>query len=430
MPSDSPPPHSQDFLKLWIGQSVSKLGSGIGGSALDLTAVLTLGASPAQMGLLHALRAGPVVLMGLFAGVWIDRVRRRPVMIAADLGRALLVALIPLATLLGWLRLELLFVVAPLVGVLSVCFEVANQSVVPALVRPAHLMRANSRLATSGAFAEITTPGLAGMLVQLISAPFTLLIDAVSFILSAISIWLIRADESHVPGDTTPRNSVTASVWRDLRDGLSLVRRSPVLRALAGFKATQEFFGGFYAVLYTIHALRDLEIGPVLLGVAIGVGGASNLLGTLLVERVTRRFGIGPTIMGSQLLATTTGFLTPLAGFTVGVGYESPLVPFLLLAAGQASDLVHPLYDVNTLTLRQSSAPPHALGRVNASMQVLDGALSPVGALVGAVLGTAIGAQNTLFIAAAGFVASRVWLMRSPVPRLRDASDLNLSPSG
>ncbi|HET7768899.1 MAG TPA: MFS transporter [Chloroflexota bacterium] len=404
-----------EFLKLWTGQTISKLGSGIGGSALDLTAVLTLGASPGQMGLLHALRAGPVVLVGLFAGVLVDRVRRRPVMIGADLGRAALLALIPLAALLGWLRLELLFVVAPLVGVLSVLFDVAYQSFVPVLVRPERLMSANSRLATSDAFAEVTTPGLAGLLVQLISAPVTLLIDAVSFVVSALSIGLIRAEEpaAQLAGADSP----TAGVWRELREGLHIVWRSPVLRALAGFKATREFFGSFYAVLYALYALRDLEIGPVLLGVAIGVGGASNLLGTLLVERVTRRFGVGPTIMGSQLLGTLTAFLTPLAGFTAGT--DSPLVPFVLLAAGQASDLIHPLYDVNTLTLRQSSAPPLALGRVNASMQVLDGALTPLGALVAGLLATAIGAQGTLFIAGAGFVASRLWLTLSPVPRLR-----------
>ena len=425
------PSEQREFLKLWTGQTISKLGSGIGGSALDLTAVLTLGASPAQMGLLHALRAGPVVLVGLFAGVWADRVRRRPLMVAADLGRAALLALIPLAALLGWLRLELLFVVAPLVGVLSVLFDVAYQSFVPVLVRPERLMRANSRLATSDAFAEITTPGLAGLLVQLITAPLTLLFDAVSFVVSALSIWLIRADESRTSQDSVSVGAVSAaeapSVWRELRAGLRIVRRSPVLRALAGFKATREFFGSFIGVLYPLYALRELELGPVLLGVTIGVGGASNLLGTLIVERVTRRFGIGPTVMGSQLLGSATVFLLPLAAYTTGGA--TPLAPFALLCASQASDLIHPLYDVNTLTLRQASTPPHALGRVNASMQVLDGALSPLGALVGGMLATFIGIQNTLFIAAAGILASRVWLMVSPVPRLRDVSDVAQAPS-
>src|SRR5829696_197390 len=145
----------RDFLKLWTGQTVSKFGSGIGGAAIDLTAVLTLGASPAQMGLLGGVRTAPVIVLGLVAGAWADRVRRRPLMIWADLGRAALLALIPLAAALGWLRLELLFVVAPLVGVLTVFFDVAYQSFVPVLVSRERITRANSRLATSDALAEI-----------------------------------------------------------------------------------------------------------------------------------------------------------------------------------------------------------------------------------------------------------------------------------
>ena len=414
------PSEQREFLKFWTGQTISKLGSGIGGSAIDLTAVLTLGAAPPQMGVLHAVRAAPVVLLGLFAGVWVDRMRRRPVMIAADLGRAALLSLIPLAALLGWLRLELLFVVAPLVGVLNVLFDVAYQSFVPSLVSRERLMRANGRLASSDAFAEITTPGLAGLLVQLLSAPLTLLIDAVSFVISALSIWLIRAEEP----DSVP-TAETPNVWREIREGLSVVRQSPVLRALAGYHGTREFFGNFIGVLYALYVLRELELGPVLLGVSIGVGGASNLLGTLIVERVTRRFGLGPTIVGSQLIGTATVFLLPLAAFLVG----SPLAAFALLAASQASDLIHPLYYVNTLTLRQTAAPEHLLGRVNASMQVLDGALSPMGAIVGGVLGGLIGIQNTLFVAAAGILASQLWLVMSPIPRLGDVSGADPHPN-
>ncbi|HEU5318926.1 MAG TPA: MFS transporter [Chloroflexota bacterium] len=401
----------RDFTKLWTGQTISKFGSGIGGAALDLTAVLALGASPAQMGLLGAARLAPVVLLGLVAGAWVDRRRRQPLMIWADVGRAALLALIPLAAIAGMLRLELLFVVAPLVGVLGVVFDVAYQSYVPALVTRGRVMHANSRLATSDALAEITTPGLAGLLTQLITAPLALLCDAVSFLVSAVSVALVRTPEPPPP----PRSEQTR-LLTEIREGLALVARNPVLRALAGFRATREFFGNMIGTLYALYALRELGIGPVLLGVSIGVGGASNLLGTLIVERVTRRFGIGPTIMGSQLVGSVSVLTLPLAASAAAAG--GPLWGFIFLALGQASDLIHPLYDVNTLSLRQATTPDHLLGRVNASMQVIEGALWPLGAVVGGVLGGLIGIQPTLFIVAAGIIASRLWLVFSPVPRL------------
>ncbi len=338
----------REFTKLWLGQSISKLGSGIGGTALDLTAVLALGASPIQMGALAAVRTAPAVLLGLVAGVWADRVRRRPLMIWADLGRAALLCLIPLAAVVGWLRLELLFVVAPLVGVLGVFFDVAYQSFVPVLVTRERLTRANSRLATSDALAEITAPGLAGLLVQLITAPMALLLDAASFVVSALSVWLVHAEEA-----PAPHTAESAHLAREVREGLAILMGSPVLRALAGFRGTREFFGNFIGTLYALYALRELQIGPVLLGVSIGVGGASNLIGTMIVERVTQRFGIGRTIMGSQLLGSFSVLLLPLAGYAALAG--GPGWGFACLALAQASDLIHPLFDVNTLTLRQAT---------------------------------------------------------------------------
>ena len=392
-------------LQVWLGH---------GGSALDLTAVLTLGATPVQMGLLAAARTAPVAALGLFAGVWADRVRRRPLLIGADLGRALLLLLIPLAAATGFLHLELLFIVAPLVGILTVFFDVAYQSFVPVLVRRERVMQANSRLATSDALAEITTPGLAGVLVALITAPMAILLDALSFVASALFIWRIRFDEAARPADADRSHAI-----QEIREGLRTVMRDPVLRALAGFVGTREFFGSFIGTLYALYALRELNLGPVLLGVTIGVGGASNLLGTLIVERVTRRLGTGPTIMWSVTAGCFSVVLLPLAGVAVELG-GSPLLAFGMLALAQASDFIHPLYYVNALTVRQAAAPERVLGRVNASMQVLEGGLAPLGALVGGVLGGTLGVRTTLFIAAFGIIASRLWLDFSPVPKLRE----------
>ncbi|MGH2353921.1 MAG: MFS transporter, partial [Chloroflexota bacterium] len=366
---------NRDFLKLWTGQTVSKFGSGITGNALPLTAVLVLGASPSQMGLLVAARAAPVAVVGLFAGVWVDRLRRRPVMIWADLGRAALLASIPAAAVFGHLRIEHLFLVAALAGVLTVFFDVAYQSCVPDLVNREHILEANSKLATADALAEITTPGLTGVLVQVISAPMALLVDALSFVWSALFVGTISAAE-RPPAASASQHRVGSEITQ----GLQAVTGNPLLRSLAGYAATRSFFGNFIGPLYTLYALRELDLGPVLLGITIGVGGVSNLLGTVLVGPVTRRLGIGRTIVGAVVIGGIATLLIPLASGPVAVA-------FALLVAAQAFDVIYPLYDVNALSVRQSVTPDALLGRVNASMQVLEGGFAPLGALAGGLLG-------------------------------------------
>ncbi len=400
----------RDFTRLWLGQAISKFGSGITGSALPLAALIVLGASPTQMGLLGAVGTAPVLVVGLFGGVWVDRVRRRQLMIWADLGRAALLASIPAAWLLGGLGFEQLLLVAALTGVLTVLFDVAYQSVVPELVGREHIVAANTRLATVDAMAEITTPGLAGLLVQAISAPFAILLDALSFVASAISIGLIRARE-RIPEPP----DAASSIRREITEGLALVFRSPLLRSLAAFAATRAFFGSFIGTLYALYALREVGLDPVMLVITIGIGGASNLIGAALVSRVTRRFGIGPTMLGAAAVGSLTVFLIPLASTPVLFG-------FAVLCLGQATDAHHPLYDVNALSIRQIVTPDHQLGRVNASMQVLEGALLPFGALVGGLLGEVIGVRATLFVAAAGIALSFLWLLGSPLAELREPS--------
>jgi MFS family permease len=399
-----------DFLKLWSGQTISQFGSGITGSALPLTAVLVLGASPFQMGLLVAAEALPFALVGLLAGVWVDRLRRRPLMIGADVGRAVLLVSIPVAALMGRLQIGQLFLVAALTGVLTVLFDVAYQSFLPGLVTGEQLLTANSRLAASAATAEIVTPGLAGVLVQLVSAPLTLLIDAVTFLCSAGSIALIRREAPPV------RTSVRGTVVREIGEGLTTVARHPLLRAFAAFSVTRSFFGNWIGALYALYVLHDLALGPVLLGVTIGVGGLSNLLGTFLVGPLTRRFGIGPIILATVLAGSLTAFLIPLAHGPVLVGFG-------MLALCQAFDAGQPIYEVNVLTLRQSITPPRLLGRVNAATHVLEGGVGPLGAIVAGLLAGQIGMRPTLYGAALGICASVAWLLFSPLPGLRAESN-------
>src|SRR5262245_10799629 len=274
----------RDFTKLWLGQAISRFGSGITGSALPLAALLVLGASPAQMGLLAALGTAPLLLVGLFAGVWVDRLRRRPLMIWADLGRAALLGSLPAAFLLGQLGYAQLLLVAALVGVLTVLFDVAYQSFVPELVGRRWIVAANTRLATVDALAEITTPGLAGVLVAAIGAPIALLLDAFSFLVSAGSVALVRAKEG-----VGAAPAVEPNARREIAEGLRAVGASPLLRSIAAYGASRTFFGSAIGALYALYALRDLGLDPVLLGITIGVGGVSNLIGAASVAAVTRR---------------------------------------------------------------------------------------------------------------------------------------------
>ena len=397
----------RDFVKLWAGQTVSSFGSGITGNGLPLVALLTLGATPGQMGLLMAAASAPAVLVGLVAGVWVDRLRRRPLMIAADLARALLIASIPAAALLGRLGLAQLLLVAALAGVLGVWFDVAYRAFLPDLVRREDLLAANSRLAAGEALQEIVIPGLTGLLVTLFTAPLTLLLDSASFLCSALSLALIRAPE-RPPALAATRQRL----GRELAGGLRAVGADPLLRAFAGFDATRRFFGNFIGPLYALYVLRDLHLGPLLLGLSIGVGGASNLLGTLLVAPLTRRFGVGRTVVGALLLTSPTGLLIPLAHGPV------PLA-FGLLALAQAFDFIHPLYELNALSLRQAVTPPRLLGRVNATLRVMEAALMPLGAVIGGVLADRIGVRPTLVIAMLGCAFAIAWLLRSPLPALR-----------
>jgi len=283
-----------DFLRFWAGQTISEFGTWLG--ALSLLAILDLNATPAQMGTLETLRAAPAIVLGLFAGVWVDRLRRRPLLIAADLGRALLLGSVVLLAFMGGLRMSWLYVVAFLVGGLAVLFDVAYHAYIPALVKRQNLVEANGKLAATASLAEIASPGLGGVLVQIITAPLTLLLDAFSFVASAAFLGLIRQPET-VPAAT----GEPGSVWAEIKIGLRFTLAQPTLRALMATLATWRFFGGFYAALYSLYVLHNIGLSPALLGMIIGMGGVGSLLGAVITDRVTGRLGLGRTIIGAFL---------------------------------------------------------------------------------------------------------------------------------
>jgi predicted MFS family arabinose efflux permease len=396
-------------MKLWTGQTVSQFGSTVTREAIPLTALLALGATPVQMGFLAALSGAPVLLLGLVAGVWVDRLRRRPIMIWSDLGRAALLGTIPVAALLGHLSLAHLLVVASLAGVLTVFFDVAYQSLVPGLVGREQIVEANSKLEVSAAASEVTAPGLAGVLVQTISGPLAILLDACSFLFSAAMVWLIRTPEPPPTPDGARQHLV-----REAADGMAVVLRQPVLRALGVSTLIGSFFGNFYATLYALYALRELHLGPALLGLAVACGGAGGLAGALFAQPASRRFGIGPAIVGTALLNALVGLLTPLAA-------GPPLVAAAFLMAGQIfGDGLATVRQIAATSVRQALAPPALLGRVNASMHLLALGVAPLGALTGGVLGEWIGIRPTVWIAVVGSGLGLLWLLFSPLPSLHE----------
>jgi MFS family permease len=395
---------NSDFVKLWLGQTVSYFGSGITGIALPLTAVLVLSATPVQMGILGALDGVSVLVIGLFAGVLADRIRRKPLMIATDLGRALILGTIPLAALLGVLSIGQLYIVAALAGMLTVIFSIASPAYLPSLISQESLVEGNSKLGMSDALAEIGGPAVAGPLVQLLSAPFAIAFDALSFLFSACCLGLIRKPEPH---PTT--HEQRKSVWSDLIEGLRLVLQNPLLRSLAVSAGIFSLFGNFIGALYALYVIRQIGAPPIFLGLLVATGGLSALLGAFMAERVVQRFGLGKTVGIGLFMYGATGLLIPLAGGSVTFA----LIPlFLSQLLGDASVSI---YFIAEVSLRQSLVPSNLLGRTNASIQFLSQGVAPLGALLAGILGSIIGLRLTILIGVLGVMLAGTWLLLSPV---------------
>ena len=398
-----------DFAKLWFGQAVSRIGSYVTLIGLPLTAAVYLHASPWQMGLLASASAAPVLVFSLVAGVWVDRLRRRPIMIAADLGRALILSSIPLAAWVGRLTIVHLYLAAMLCALLTVFFDIAYPAWVPSLVLPERLVEANSRLALTESIAEIVGPSLTGALVQILTAPIAILCDALSFVISALGLGLIGAPEP------PPASASEPHIGREIADGLRTLWRNPVLRALGARSASASFFLGFGSALYILFVTRELGLGAALLGIVITVGGAANLVGAILANRLSARWGQGPTLIAATLAIGTSSLMVPLTRGSVAVCAA-------VLIVSQLCDVAWPVYTILETSLRQSIVPSHLLGRVQAARHLLSQGLLPLGALTSGAIATRAGIRGTLLLGAAGMLLSTLWLTASPVRRLSAAS--------
>jgi MFS family permease len=418
-----------DFLKLWTAQAISEIGSRITREGIPLTALLVLHAGAVQMGLLNALGGVAVLVFGLSAGVWIDRLRRRPVMIAADLGRAAVLASIPVAAFAGSLALGQLYVVAALAGVMTIFFDVADESYLPAVVAGDRLLEANSKLTLSSTIAEIVGPGITGFLVQLITAPIAILFDAVSFLVSALLLGSIgKREPPPVPpsGDAASPPAARGTrrseqLLAETLGGLRWIFADPSLRPLGLRSATAWVFHGFFGALYMLFAVDVLRLRPGVLGVVIATGGAGAMAGALLAQRLERRFPLGLTFLATSAIYGLIIFLVPLAGTLRPAGPADPsgtaLAVAMLIAAQLVGDMAFTVYSINEISLRQRVAPPHVLGRVNAGMALLARGIYPIGALIGGYLGSRIGIRPTLALGAGGILLSTLWLLAPPLRR-------------
>ncbi len=395
-------------MKLWAGKTISLFGNALSRLAIPLIATLTLNATASEMGLLTAAGTAPALLIGLFAGAWVDRFGRRRLLILGDLGRALLLITIPITAYLQHLSMTQLYAVIFINGVLGFIFNVASQSYLPSVIERRQLVEGNSKLELSGSITAVVGPSLAGWIIQLITAPLAIFLDAISYLVSAFCIISIKRREDQV-------QILPAPILVQVREGLRIVFGNPVLRSFAGCMATSNFMSNAFFALYILFGTRQLGLDAAQLGLVYGVGASGALVGALVAPWAARRLGIGRAIVLGALLG---------AAEVVPVVFATPrnAVPLLILSS-MLGNFGWVLYNVNETSLRQAITPLAQQGRMNATMGFIISGMLPLGALVGGSLGEVIGLRETIAMAAIGSLLSVLWVAFSPVRKLVRAPD-------
>lgn len=405
---------NRSFRNFWTGQTISLFGDEITLLALPLLAVLELDAGAAQMGLLTAAALAPNLLLSIHLGAWADnRQRRKALMVAADLGRALLLLTIPAAALMGVLSFAQLYVVAFAGGSLGVLFSVVYNVVFVRLVEREEYIDASSLLNGSRAVSMVGGNGIAGLLVHWFSAPFALLVDALSYLASAFFVG--RAEVREAPTEEAAEREGEGAVA-----GIRYLARTPLIRACLLAAATLNLFNfGFYALL-VLYATETLGIGAGAIGLAFALGGVGCVLGAAVTGPLSRRFGLGPALIFGFVLTPAPLLLVPLAA---GTGH---LALPLLIVAEFFNGIGVMVLDVGLGALWAAAVPDRLRARVSGAFLLVNYGVRPLGALAGGLLGALIGLQATMWLTAIGALAGVLWLFPSPIPKLRELPDAAL----
>ena len=405
----------RDFIRLWVAQGISAFGARITREGLPILAVTTLAAAPGALGVLAAVGSAAALIIGLTSGSFIDRSRRRPILIGADLLRALVLLSLPLAAVLDIVTLPHLLVAAALVTGASVAFDIASHAYLPALIGKPQLIDGNAKLATTEAIAEVGGPALAGVLFQWLTAPIAVAVNAGTYLASAAFLATLNSVEP--PPEVDPRQSWT----HDITHGFRLAWAEPRVRALLLMNVAQGLFGGVFAALYILFALRTLNLSTSLLGIAIAAGGIGALMGAGLGPWLARRLGMGPAIILTILCAS-------ISAMTISLAPTDPHGALIVLILTQITgDLFGVASMVLIASLRQSLLPQSVLGRVGGAFHAASGGVAIVGALGGGLLGDLIGPRLALGIAGTGFLLIPLIGILSPLRRV-DQIDGTVSP--
>jgi MFS family permease len=376
-----------DFMNLWGGETLSQVGSQISQVALPLLAIVVLDAGARTVGLLATAQYAPILLISLFAGFWLDNHRRRPALVAANLGRAVLLGLVPALYLLDMLTLPLLFGIVFGAGLLTAFYDVAYVTYLPQLVSRKSLVEANARLEATYSIAEVGGPGLGGILVQTITAPLAILVDAATYLVAAVLSMRIRHREPR------PRQSSDQpSLWRAIRDGMAITLRHPVLRPMVIQSALFNLFGVAVLTLFLLYGVRNLQLAASTLGILLAIGSIGGVLGAVVAGRAARRFGTGRTMVWSMALGSVSLILIPTASGA------KPTAVLLLTAGLVLHGLGLAVFNVHSLSARAMIIQPDMMGRATAAYRFISNGTLPLGGLLAAFLGQAVGVRAAMTI--------------------------------
>jgi len=407
------------FLRLWAAETISHFGSSITGIALPFVAITLLQAGPLEVAILNLADFLPFLLIGLLVGALVDRLPRRAVLIGGDLGRAILILTIPLAYLAGVLSLPQLIAVGFLVGVLTVFFDVAYQAYLPSLIGREDLVEGNSKLEFSRSAAGLLGPGLGGLLVDLLRAPIAMLVDAASFLASALFLATIRDqrgaaaalnDASESKSNGTAPAPTRGTMRREIAEGLRYVFGHPALRTIGAATATSNLFSSIGGAAFMLFAINELQMTPALIGLAFSLGSVGGLVASLVAGPLSRRFGVG------RVIVVTVALGGPFE-FAVGLGSAGAdaLNLALIAAAGFAMGGSGTIYNINQVSLRQAITPEAMSGRMNATMRWFVWGTMPIGSIIGGIIGETLGVRAAILIGGAGATLAFIPLLFGPV---------------